>query len=282
MQKHNIYFFMNILISNDDGYTARGIKALVEIMRPFGHITVVAPKFHQSGTSMAINLGLKPIAVKKVSSDENEDWYYLDGTPSSCIKFGIDNIMYPVRPDVVVSGINHGANFATAALYSATLGAAKEGAINGIPAIGVSIDDLSEDADFSPVRKLFPEIFKKLMDNFPARHGLYYNINFPALAAPYIKGIIPAHMGMAHWEREYQPYDISRLRSYGISNLREEMSQSEPGEDLYMMAGDFVEDDANDALSDHRLVKQGYVSITAHNIDDTDYEEVERIKQLFG
>ena len=272
---------MNILISNDDGYTARGIAVLAEILRPLGNITVVAPKFHQSGTSMAINLGLKPIAVKKVRESEGEVWYYLDGTPSSCIKFGIDNIMYPVRPDVVVSGINHGANFATAALYSATLGAAKEGAVNGIPAIGVSIDDLSEDADFSPVRKLFPEIFRKLMDNLPDKHGIYYNINFPAMPAQYIRGVVVSHMGMAHWEREYQPYDISRLRSMGISNLREEMSQTEPGEELYMMAGDFVEDDANDETSDHRLVKSGYISITAHNIDDTDYSEGERIKKLF-
>ena len=272
---------MHILISNDDGYTARGIKALVKILRPMGDITVVAPKYHQSGTSMAINLGLKPIAVKQVSEAPSESWYYLDGTPSSCIKFGLDNILYPVRPDVVVSGINHGANFATAALYSATLGAAKEGAVNGIPSIGISIDDMSEDADFSPVEELFPDIFRKLLSSLDGRHGLYYNINFPNLPSGLIKGLRLGHMGMAHWEREYQPYDIEKLKAFGISNLRQEASTVESGEDLYMMAGDFVEDDCNDPLSDHRLVKSGYISITAHNIDDTDYAEVERLGKIF-
>lgn len=275
---------MNILISNDDGYTARGLETLVKILRPFGNVTVVAPKYHQSGTSMAINMGFKPLPAKKLIDKPGEVWYYLDGTPSSCVKFGLDNVMYPVRPDVVVSGINHGANYATAALYSATLGAAKEGAVNGIPAIGVSVDDMRDNADFTAVEALFPEIFKTLMDNLPGRRGEYYNINFPRLPLEQIKGVGVGHMGMAHWEREYVPYneDVARryLEKFGITNLRPESFSAEEGEELYFMAGDFTdEENADDA--DNRLVDAGYISLSAHNINDSDFAEIERLRRLF-
>ena len=150
---------MKILITNDDGYKARGLEALIEAMRPFGDITVVAPKYHQSGMSMAISLGFKRIAVKQISKDR----WYLDGTPASCVKFGIDNILTgDRRPDVVVCGINHGSNAATAALYSGTLGAAQEAAVNGILGIGVSLDDFSPEGDFSAIQALLPDIFRKL------------------------------------------------------------------------------------------------------------------------
>ena len=124
---------MKILVTNDDGYTAKGLHTLVETLLPYGEITVVAPKKPQSGMSMAVSMGLRPIAVRRLGKAEDADWWYLDGTPASCIKFGIDNIFHPQMPDLVVSGINHGSNAATAALYSGTLGAAMEGAVNGIP-----------------------------------------------------------------------------------------------------------------------------------------------------
>ena len=100
---------MKILVTNDDGYNAKGLRTLVKILRPYGEITVVAPKQHQSGMSMAVNLGQSPIPVKKISEVPGERWWYIGGTPSSCVKYGIDNIFYPEKPDVVVSGINHGA-----------------------------------------------------------------------------------------------------------------------------------------------------------------------------
>ena len=131
---------MKILITNDDGYDAKGLLTLVSVLRRYGDLTVVAPKCPQSGMSMAVTMGYKPIAVKHMDSKPGEDWWYLDGTPASCIKFGIDNVLFPERPDLVVSGVNHGSNAATASIYSGTIGAAMEGAVNGIPAIGVSLD----------------------------------------------------------------------------------------------------------------------------------------------
>ena len=156
---------MKILVTNDDGYNAKGLRTLVKILRPYGDITVVAPKHHQSGMSMAVNLGQSPIPVKKISEVPGERWWYIGGTPSSCVKYGIDNIFFPEKPDVVVSGINHGGNFGTAYLYSGTIGAASEAALAYIPAIAVSIDAFDPDADFSSIEKHFPPIFEKIMAN---------------------------------------------------------------------------------------------------------------------
>ncbi|MEE0234744.1 MAG: 5'/3'-nucleotidase SurE, partial [Bacteroidales bacterium] len=178
---------MRILITNDDGYQAKGIKVLAEIMKKFGEVTVIAPKSHQSGMSMAVSLGFKQIAHRNFGyNDPNPhkasvevegnpvEWHYVDATPASCVKFGLNTMFLGNYPDVVVSGINHGSNAATASCYSGTLGAAAEAALNGIPAIGVSLDTLHPDADFSAVEKYFGDIFEKLMAELPHKHGIYY------------------------------------------------------------------------------------------------------------
>ena len=116
---------MRILITNDDGYQAKGIKVLADIMKEFGEVTVIAPKTHQSGMSMAVSLGFKQIAHK----DLGKGWHYVDATPASCVKFGLNTMFLDNYPDVVVSGINHGSNASTASCYSGTLGAAEEAAL---------------------------------------------------------------------------------------------------------------------------------------------------------
>ena len=113
---------MRILITNDDGYQAKGIKVLAEIMKKFGDVTVIAPKHHQSGMSMALSFGFKQIAYKELG----DGWHYIDATPASCVKFGLNTMFLDNFPDVVVSGINHGSNAASAVCYSGTLGAAAE------------------------------------------------------------------------------------------------------------------------------------------------------------
>lgn len=267
---------MRILITNDDGYQAKGIRVLVEIMKQFGEVTVIAPKKHQSGMSMAVSLGFKQIAHK----DLGDGWHYVDATPASCVKFGLNTIFEGNYPDVVVSGINHGSNASTASCYSGTLGAAMEGALNGIPAIGVSLDTLHPDADFSAVSEHFGEIFKTLMQNLPAKHGVYYNVNFPNIPSDQIKGIRVGVQGMGRWVREFKEWDVQHYAKYGLTP--EMLGQSsnpvlEEGEDLYMMVGDFEDDPRNAENADHLLVADGYISVVAHNIDCTDYEETERL-----
>lgn len=270
---------MRILITNDDGYQAKGIKVLADIMKQFGEVTVIAPKYHQSGMSMAVSLGFKQIAHKNLG----DGWHYVDATPASCVKFGLNTMFLNNFPDVIVSGINHGSNAATASCYSGTLGAAMEGALNGIPSIGVSLDTLHPDADFSGVKEYFAEIFKTLMADYPKKYGLYYNVNFPNIPTSEIKGVKAGVQGKGRWVREFKEWDLSHYAKYGITP--ELLGQSsdpvlEEGEDLYMMVGDFSDDPRNPENADHRLLAEGYISVVAHNLDCTDYQETERLKQI--
>lgn len=272
---------MRILVTNDDGYKARGIQVLVDMLRPFGEITVIAPKYHQSGTSMAVTMGLKPIAVKRLPERDGVRWFYVDGTPASCVKYGTDEVFAGNLPDLVVSGINHGANCASAVLYSGTLGAAKEAALAGIPAIGVSLDDMSPDADFSCMEDIFPELFRQLLGEMDGRFGEYYNVNFPALPASGIKGIRTASQGIIHWEKEFEPYDYRIFDRLGISHRDmgiTALPELEEGETAYIMKGELVNDPRNGEHADHTLLKQGYITVSGHNIDSTDIAENARLK----
>jgi 5'-nucleotidase len=271
---------MRILITNDDGYQAKGIKVLAKMMKKFGEVTVIAPKHHQSGMSMAVSLGFKQIAHK----DLGNGWHYVDATPASCVKFGLNILFDGNYPDVVISGINHGSNAATASCYSGTLGAAAEAALNGIPAIGVSLCSLHPDADFSAVERFFGEVFSKIMSGLSGRHGVYYNVNFPDIPAEDIKGIKVAYQGMGRWIREFKEWDLQHYAKYGITP--EMLGQSsrpviEDGEELYMMVGEFLDDPRNTSEADHRIVADGYISIVAHKVDCTDYQETENLKNIF-
>ncbi len=270
---------MNIIVTNDDGFEAKGLKALVEILRGYGHLTVVAPKKPQSGMSMAVSMGHRPIAVKHLSSAPGEDTWYLDGTPASCVKFAVDNILHPTQADLVVSGINHGSNAATAAIYSGTIGAAMEGAVNGILSVGVSLDTYDPDADFSAVADKLPAILDTLISKSEGRHGLFYNVNFPAVPVYSIKGVRVCHMGMGHWEREYRRYDDFLASGGKVPDKSAEdyIACHEEGEEIYVMAGDFTDEDRNVCPADHRLLEEGYVTVTPHNIDNTDRYEKERL-----
>ena len=271
---------MRILITNDDGYQAKGIKVLTDIMKQFGEVTVIAPKTHQSGMSMAVSLGFKQIAHK----DLGDGWHYVDATPASCVKFGLNTMFLDNYPDVVISGINHGSNASTASCYSGTLGAAEEAALNGIPAIGVSLDTLHPDADFSAISERLGDIFSMIMANLPEKHGVYYNINFPDIPSEQIKGVRIGYQGLGRWVREFKEWDLQHYAKYGITP--EMLGQSstpvlEEGEDLYMMVGDFEDDPRNTEDADHRLVADGYISIVAHNVNCTDYDECQRLKAIF-
>jgi 5'-nucleotidase len=272
---------MRILITNDDGYQAKGIQVLANIMKKYGEVTVIAPKIHQSGMSMAVSLGFKQIAHK----DLGNGWHYVDATPASCVKFGLNTIFLNQFPDVVVSGINHGSNASTASCYSGTLGAAAEAALNGIPAIGVSLDDFHVDADFSAIEKYFGDIFEKLMSERTGKFGVYYNVNFPSIPAEEIKGIRVGYQGKGRWVREFQQWDVKFYEKYGMTpELLGQCSNPvlEEGEDLYMLVGDFLDDPRNNSEADHRLVKNGYISVVAHNLDCTDYEETKRLTVLLN
>ncbi|MBR4775073.1 MAG: 5'/3'-nucleotidase SurE [Bacteroidales bacterium] len=273
---------MKILLSNDDGYKAAGLHVLARVMSQFGEVTVVAPKFHQSAMSMAVSLGVKQLSYKDLPEEGPGKWTYLDATPASCVKFGLE-FMYENRdPDLVVTGINHGTNASTAANYSGTLGAAEEAVINGRKAIGVSLCDFRSNADFSAVEALLPGIMKKLIDNWPDNHpGLYYNVNFPAMPLEEIKGIRVSRQGAGHWIKEFEPWDESSLGTLNDSFLWQHYRVNlEDGEKAVFMRGTFVNDDPDSESADHLLLEQGWVTITPCTARMTDMQEFERLKGL--
>lgn len=274
---------MKIFLTNDDGYYAQGMKTLARMMAKEGEVTVVAPKRHQSGMGMAVSLGLKPLAYKDLGEKDGVKWAYLDATPASCVKYAL-NYCYPNRfPDVIVCGINHGSNASTAACYSGTLGAAEEGAINGIISIGVSLDDVRPEVSFDGVERYFPEIFHFLVENGKPGDGIYYNVNFPNLPPEKIKGIRICTMGRGRWIKELVEWDPEVFIRRGIPPeyfRGENMPHPEEGEKIYMMAGQYEDDPENTISADHRMLSQGYITIVAHNIDTTDMIEDERLKVL--
>lgn len=270
---------MNILVTNDDGYTSKGIRTLARMMRRFGDVTVISPMKHQSGMGMAVSIGLKQIRYKDLGTDEDGiRWSWLDATPASCVKFGF-NFMDP-QPDVVISGINHGHNATSAACYSGTLGAAEEAALYGTPSFGVSLDSLHNDADFSCVEALFPDLFTRLMAALPQRYGIFYNINFPDLPTELIKGIRVAHQGKGKWIKEFNEWNPEIFKRFGITPESVGLSPNpvlEEGEKMFMMVGQYVDDDENQPDADNRLLEEGFITITADNLDKTDYIENKRL-----
>ena len=276
---------MRILISNDDGYQSGGIHALARIMAEFGEVTVVAPKVHQSAMSMAVSLGMKRLAYKPLPEEGPGDWHYLDATPASCVKFGLEFFYEHRDPDLVICGINHGSNASTAANYSATLGATEEGALNGCKAIGVSLCNYRPDADFTLVERYLPGILHFLLDNWPeGKYGLLYNINFPDVPPDRVKGIIFARQGMGHWVREFQTWDAESLKAYEDTGFHvdKNLPPLEEGETAYMMIGEFVDDEDGAMDADHVLIESNWITIVPNTIDRTDYGELKRLQQLQG
>ena len=166
----------------------------------------------------------------------------------------------------------------------AALGAAEEAALNGILGVGVSLDTMSPDADFSVVKEFFPEIFRTILANLPSRGGIFYNVNFPNIPASAVKGVRVGHQGMGHWEKEFKPWNADSFAARGLrpEDLGHTSSPvAEKGERLYMMVGDFKDDSpADDRLADHHIISVGYISVVAHNIDNTDREEIARLDGL--
>jgi len=200
----------NILVVNDDGITAPGIKVLIEAMSGIGRVVVVAPDSPQSGMGHAITIG-KPLRLDKVDIYEGIEMYRCSGTPVDCVKLAVNKIFKGQKPDLCVSGINHGLNNSINVLYSGTMSAAVEGAIESIPSIGFSLDDYNLDADFSHCVKFVKELAMQVLANdLPANTLL--NVNFPN--TPDIKGIRICRQANAKWAEEFDERVDPHKRPY--------------------------------------------------------------------
>jgi 5'-nucleotidase len=189
-----------ILVVNDDGITAPGIKALLDTMREIGQVLVVAPDSPQSGMGHAITIG-RPLRLDKIDLYDGVEMYKCSGTPVDCVKLAVNQIFEGEKPDLCVSGVNHGLNYSINVLYSGTMSAAVEGAIEGIPSIGFSLDDFSHNADFSHCIPYIKSISKQVLDHGLPKNTLL-NVNFPHISQD-IKGIKICRQANAKWFEEF-------------------------------------------------------------------------------
>ena len=184
-----------ILVTNDDGITAPGIRALISVMKELGDVVVVAPDSPQSATGHAITIN-NTLSINKIDIDPDVELEYsCSGTPVDCVKFAVSEILKR-KPDLCVSGVNHGSNSSINVIYSGTMSAAVEAGIEGIPAIGFSLLDYNWDADFEPIKTSIKKITKEVLEN-GLPEGVILNVNFPKLKEDEIKGIKISHQAKA-------------------------------------------------------------------------------------
>ena len=199
-----------ILVVNDDGITAPGIRALMDVMAELGKVVVVAPDSPQSGMGHAITIG-SPLRLDQVEIYDGIESYRCSGTPVDCVKLAVNKVFKGKKPDLCVSGINHGLNNSINILYSGTMSAAVEGAIESIPSIGFSLDDYTLQADFSHCRKYVKEIAQQVLQNGLPPATLL-NVNFPN--TPHIKGVKICRQANAKWAEEFDERMDPHRRPY--------------------------------------------------------------------
>ncbi|WP_417885133.1 5'/3'-nucleotidase SurE [Zunongwangia sp.] len=238
-----------ILVTNDDGITAPGIRALIEVMKEIGDVVVVAPDSPQSGMGHAITISDTLFCDKiTLKEDDNHKEYSCSGTPADCVKIGTQEILNR-KPDLCVSGINHGSNSSINVIYSGTMSAAVEAGVEGIPAIGFSLLDYSLNADFSPCKKYVKSITQEVLKNGLPK-GVVLNVNFPKLEASKIKGTKICKQADAHWEEEF------------------DKRTNPQGRDYYWLTGNFINNDTSEKTDEWALAN-GFVSIVPVQFDLT-------------
>ena len=245
-----------ILITNDDGISAKGIASLIEAARPFGDLHVLAPDKPQSGMGHAITLH-DPIRLFKSKLYPGIEAYACSGTPVDCVKLGIFELL-GAKPDLILSGVNHGENSSTNVLYSGTMSAAIEGAMEGIPSLGFSLADYSPDADFSASQHYIEVLLRQFFEKgFQA--GICLNVNIPKLPLSEIKGIQFCKQAHAYWADRF------------------EKRQDQYGRDYFWLTGEFADLDQRPDTDLHAL-KAGFVSVVPTHFDLTAYAHLNHFK----
>lgn len=238
-----------ILITNDDGITAPGIRNLVEAVKMLGKVVVVAPDKPQSGMGHAITIG-QPLRMHKVDLFGDTEAWQTTGTPVDCVKLAVDKVLHR-KPDICLSGINHGANHSINVIYSGTMSAAMEASIESIPSIGFSLLDYSVEADFTASRFYVEKIVRKILSQKMDKH-LLLNVNIPAVAPELIKGIKICKQAYAKYKEEFS----ERIDPHGKK--------------YYWLTGEFINFDKG-RDTDVWALKNNYISMVPVQFDLTNY-----------
>jgi 5'-nucleotidase len=226
-----------ILVTNDDGISAPGIRNLVNFVKPFGKVVVVAPEKPQSGQGHAITLH-KPLRLYKSNVYDDVEAYHCSGTPVDCVKIAVDKVLKR-KPDLCVSGINHGSNSSINIIYSGTMSAAVEAALEGIPSIGFSLCDFAYEADFSAGEEFIQKIVKQVLEVGLPKDTLL-NVNIPKLPKEEIKGIKICRQAVANWDEEFdERTDPSGKKYYWLTGKFENLDKGEDT-DEWALANGFI------------------------------------------
>lgn len=245
------------MVTNDDGITAPGIRALIESVSPLGKVVVVAPDSPQSGMGHAITVGL-PLRLYPVTIFEGIEAWQCSGTPVDCVKLARDKILHKA-PDICVSGINHGANHSINIIYSGTMSAAMEAAIEGIPSIGFSLLDYRFEADFTVARQVAFDMTKRALDTSLPR-GALFNVNIPQVPENEFRGLKICRQANAKWVEEFD-------------------ERRDPnGKKYYWMTGEFRNLD-NGTDTDVAALENNYASVVPVQFDLTNYRLKEWVEQ---
>ncbi len=247
-----------IFITNDDGISSKGIRALFDAVVPFGEVVLIAPDSAQSGMGHAITIN-HPLRLE-ASKLFDCVAYSCTGTPVDCVKLGVYEVIGR-KPDLIVSGINHGANVATNVLYSGTMSAAVEGAMEGIPAIGFSLNSFESDADFELAKEVAGSLVQKVLQNGMPK-GVCLNVNIPAIKKSEYQGLKICKQANAYWEDRFEKRKDQFNRTY------------------YWLTGDFVDQDhATD--TDVYWMGKGFATVVPTQYDLTAYSVMNELENWY-
>ena len=244
-----------ILITNDDGFRAKGINELIKALRGRGELIVFAPDGPRSGMSSAIT-SLTPLKYDTVLQEDDLTIFSCNGTPVDCVKLAINEVL-DREPDLLVSGINHGGNMAICVNYSGTMGAAAEGCIFGIPSIGLSVLDHRPDADFRECCRLGIKIIDDVLAH-GLPHGTYLNLNVPVVER--VKGLKVCHQADGRWIKEFK------------------RSENASGHPVFWLTGEFRNDDSR-ADNDMLALDNGFATLVPCKVDVTDYQFLKELRK---
>ena len=255
-----------ILISNDDGYEAKGINDLIDMVRELGDILVCAPEGPRSGQSCAFSATV-PLTLTRRSQEAGVEVWSCNGSPVDCVKMALANLC-PRKPDLVIGGINHGDNASVNTHYSGTMGVVMEGCMKYIPSVAYSLCDHRADADFEPLRPYILQMTKQVLANGLPK-GVCLNVNFPKLSPqpsannqqPSYKGIRICRMSAGSWYNEVTRCHHPR------------------GYDYWWMVGHYQNDEPEATDTDRWALDNGYVAVTPTQIDVTAYDAIDVIRK---
>lgn len=247
-----------ILVSNDDGITSNGIRLLVELMQELGEVIVIAPDSPQSGMGHAITVG-NTLRLSESHIFEGVKAYQCSGTPADCVKMAKGFVLKDRKVDLVASGINHGSNTSISVIYSGTMSAALEGAIEDIPSIGFSVCDHSLEADFTYVREHVLKIASQALKTGLPK-GIALNVNFPAQQKEPIKGIKICRQTRAKWQEVFDRREDPTGRQY------------------FWLTGSFVNQDKGEDI-DEWAIANNYTSVVPVSFDMTAYHAISTLNK---